>query len=153
MSYSDEDLAMLEAQYSGLEGRCNDVIANYLAREFATERAREFVQHGLCQRLRLMTRCLVKVFEVLPPDFRDMPAADVIHDVTVQLQAFAFNTFGCQDNLAHVWVLEKGVKKKNGDPLPFQWIGFGSGNRAVRESLPVRFVTRKSATNALLLQS
>ena len=87
-----------------------------------------------------MTRCIVKVFEVLPPDSDDVPEADVLHDVTVQLQAFAFNTFGCLDNLAHIWVLEKDVKKKNGDPLPLQWIGFGGDNKAVRESLPDTFV-------------
>lgn len=146
MSYSDEALAMLENRYLGLEGRCNNVISSYLAREFANERAREFVQHGLCRRLRLMTRCVVRVFEVLPPDFRDAPEADILHDVTVQLQAFAFNAFGCLDNLAHVWVLERGVRKRNGDPLPSQWIGFGDDNREVRESLPDRFVEYLSET-------
>ena len=140
MTYSDEDLAALEDRYLGLEGRCNHVISSYLAREFANERAREFVRHGLCRRLRLMTRCVVRVFEVLPPDFRNVPEADVLHDVTVQLQAFAFNTFGCLDNLAHIWVLERGVRKKNGDPLPPQRIGFGGDNSAVRGSLPDRFV-------------
>ena len=76
---------------------------------------------------------------MLPPGFRNVPEADVLHDVTVQLQAFTFNIFGCLDNLAHVWVLETGVKK-NGNPLPLQRIGFGSNNREVRESLPDRFV-------------
>ena len=140
MSYSEEDLEKLEEQYLGLEGRCNDVITSYLEREFTNERAKEFVCHGLCRRLRLMTRCIVKVFDVLPPDCREVPDADVLHDVTVHLQAFAFNTFGCLDNLAHVWVLEKNVRKRNGDQLPLQWVGFGRDNMAVRNSLPDRFV-------------
>ena len=87
-----------------------------------------------------MTRCIVKVFEVLPPNSDDVPEPDVLHDVTVHLQAFAFNTFGCLDNLAHIWVLEKDVRKKSGDPLPVQWIGFGAGNKEVRASLPDGFV-------------
>ena len=140
MSYSEEDLAKLLDQYLGLEGRCNDVISSYLEREFANDRAKEFVQHGLCRRLRLMTRCIVKVFEMLPPDSDGAPKPDVLHDVTVHLQAFAFNTFGCLDNLAHIWVLEKDVKKKTGDPLPLQWIGFGGDNKVVLESLSGRFV-------------
>ena len=140
MSYSDEDLEQLEEQYVGLEGRCNDVISRYLEREFTHERANEFVRHGLCRRLRLMTRCIAKVFEILPPQSCEVPGADVLHDVTVQLHAFSFNTFGCLDNLAHAWVLEKGVKKKNGDPLPLQRVGFGSGCTEVRDSLPDRFV-------------
>ena len=87
-----------------------------------------------------MTRCIVKVFEVLPPDSDDVPEADVLHDVTVQLQPFAFNTFGYVDNLAHIWVLKKDVKKKNGHPLPLEKIGFGGKNKEVRESLPGGFV-------------
>ena len=140
MSYSEEDLEKLAEQYSGLEGRCNDVISSYLEREFTNDRAKEFIHHGLCRRLRLMTRCIVKVFDMLPPERREVPDADVLHDVTVHLQAFVFNTFGCLDNLAHAWVLEKDVKKKDGDRLPFQWVGFGSDNTAVRDSLPERFV-------------
>ena len=140
MSYSEEDLEKLEVQFAGLEGRCNNVILSYLEREFTNERAKEFVCHGLCRRLRLMIRCIVKIFDVLPPDSPEVPDTDVLHDVTVQLQAFAFNTFGCLDNLAHVWVLEKDVKKNNGDPLPLQWVGFGIDNTAVRDSLPDRFL-------------
>ena len=127
-------------QYMGLEGRCNNVILNYLKKEFTNERANEFVCHGLCRRLRLMIRCIEKVFIVLPPDFREVPNSDMLHDVTVQLQAFAFNTFGCLDNLAHVWVLEKDVRKNNGDPLPLQWIGFGINNKTVRDTLSDRFL-------------
>ena len=140
MSYSDEDLEQLEEQYVGLEGRCNDLISRYLEREFTNARAEEFVHHGLCRRLRLMTRCIVKVFEILPPGSCEVPEADVLHDVTVQLHAFSFNTFGCLDNLAHAWVLDKEVKKENGDPLPPQRVGFGSTYTVVRDSLPDRFV-------------
>lgn len=140
MNYSDEDLQQLEKQYVGLEGRCNDLISRYLEREFTNERAKEFIRHGLCRRLRLMTRCIAKVFEILPPESCEVPEPDVLHDVTVQLHAFSFNTFGCLDNLAHAWVLETDVKKNNGDPLPLQWVGFGSSNTVVRDSLPDIFV-------------
>lgn len=140
VSYSDEDLDHLEQQYVGLQGRCNDLISKYLEREFTNERAKEFIRHGLCRRLRLMTRCIAKVFEILPPESCEVPEPDVLHDVTVQLHAFSFNTFGCLDNLAHAWVLEKDVKKNNGDPLPLQRVGFGSNNTVVRDSLPDRFV-------------
>ena len=59
------------------------MISSYLGREFANERAKEFVRHGLCRRLRLMTRCIVKVFDVLPPNSDDVPEPDVLRDVTV----------------------------------------------------------------------
>lgn len=140
MTYSEEALENLMDRFMGLEGRCNNIVISYLEKEFTNERAREFVCHGLCRRLTLMTRCIARVFSVLPPDFREVPNSDMLHDVTVQLQAFAFNTFGCLDNLAHVWVLEKEVKKNNGDPLPLQWIGFSVNNKTLRDSLPDRFL-------------
>ena len=79
----------------------------------------------------LMTRCIEKVFEVLAPDCQDMPDSDVIHDVTVHLQAFVFNTYGCLDNLAYIWVLEKNVKEENDRPIRREWVGLGSKNKAV----------------------
>lgn len=139
MSHSEEALEQLQKEYVALQGRCSDVISNYLEREFTNERAQEFVRHGLCRRLQLMTRCIENVFSVLPPEFQGVPETDVIHDVTVHLQAFVFNAYGCLENLAHIWVLEKAVKKKNGDPLPRQWISFGSKNKAVLNSLPESF--------------
>ena len=139
MSYSEEGLQGLEEQFLGLQGRCNDLISSYLEMDFKNDRAKEFVRHGLCRRLSLMTRCIQKVFEVLPPDSQEVPDADLNHDVTVHLQAFVFNAYGCLDNLAHIWVLEKNVKKENGDPLPQFWVGLGSKNEAVLKSLPDSF--------------
>ena len=131
MSYSDEELQDLEDEFAGLQGRCNDLIAEYLEKEFTNEKANGFVRHGLCRRLRLMTRCIEKVFEVLPPDSEEAPDAGLKDDVTVHLQAFVFNAYGCLDNLAHIWVLEENVTLENGNPLPRTWVGLGSQNEAV----------------------
>lgn len=139
MSYSEEVLRELDDQFLGLQGRCNDLITSYLQREFRSDKATEFVRHGLCRRLGLMTRCIQKVFEVLPPDSKAMPSTDEIHDVTVHLQAFVFNAYGCLDNLAHIWVLEKNVKEENGQPIRRERIGFGRKNKSVRASLPGAF--------------
>ena len=85
MSYSEDGLQGLEDQFLGLEGRCNDLISSYLNRAFKNDRAKEFVSYGLCRRLSLMTRCVEKVFEELPPDSQEVPDADLNHDVTVHL--------------------------------------------------------------------
>ena len=139
MSYSDEGLQGLEDEFVGLQGNCNDLIAEYLEKEFTNEKAKEFVRHGLCRRLSLMTRCVEKVFEALPPDNEEAPSADLKHEVTVHLQAFVFNAYGCLDNLAHIWVLEKRIALENGNPLPRAWVGLGSQNEAVLNSLPDNF--------------
>ena len=136
MGYSEAALRELEEQLLGLQGNCNELISSYLEREFQNNKAAEFVRHGLCRRLSLMARCIQKVFEVLPPASQAVPGTDEIHDVTVHLHAFVFNAYGCLDNLAHIWVLEKNVKGENGLPIRREWIGFGPGNMVVRASLP-----------------
>ena len=139
MSYSEEGLQVLEDQFLGLQGKCNDLCSQYLQKEFRNDKAKEFVCHGLCRRMMLMTRCIEKVFEVLPPDCQDVPDSEVIHDVTIHLHAFVFNTYGCLDNLAHIWVLENNVKENNGRPLRRAWVGLGRKNKALLDSLPKAF--------------
>jgi hypothetical protein len=55
------------------------------------------------------------------------------------VQAFIFNIFGCLDNLAWVWVLERNVKKSDGARLPSEWVGLRTTNKAVRDSLGEEF--------------
>ncbi|MCY3788289.1 MAG: hypothetical protein OXH63_05820, partial [Gemmatimonadetes bacterium] len=62
MSYSEEGLQVLEDQFLGLQGKCNDLCSQYLQKEFRNDKAKEFVCHGLCRRMMLMTRCIEKVF-------------------------------------------------------------------------------------------
>ena len=139
MSYSREALKGLEDGFLGLEGKCNDLNSSYLMREFSNERAQEFARHGFCRRLGLMTRCIRKVFELLPPDTLGAPDADESQGATVHLQAFVFNTYGCLDNLAHIWVLERGVKQVDGTSLHVSQVGLGRKNKEVLGSLPKEF--------------
>ena len=139
MSYSVDGLRELEKRFLELREGSNDLILRYLERKFVNSKAREFAQHGLCRRLRLMLRCIEKVFEILPPDTQEVPEEDIIHDVTVHLQAFLFNTYGCLDNLAHIWVWEMNVKGKDGQFIRRERIGFGDQNREVLASLPETF--------------
>ncbi len=136
MSYSEDGLRELEGKFFELRGKSNDLILRYLERNYRNDKAQEFAQHGLCRRLRLMTRCIKKVFEILPPETREVPETDVIHDVTVHLQAFLFNAYGCLDNLAHIWVQEMNVKGEDGQLIRRSRIGFGDQNQEVLDSLP-----------------
>ena len=138
MTYSEEQLRTLCDEYAAARLKSTDLMASYTFHEFNNERAREFARHGFSRRLQLMTRCMVNVFETLPPNTTVNPDSDEIHDATISLQAFIFNTFGCVDNLAHIWVNEKEVRRESGNPLPNSCIGFGANNKVVRKSLPKR---------------
>lgn len=139
MIYSDESMQELWDQFVGLQGKCNKLITEYSEKEFGNEKAKNYVQYGFCRRLSLITRCIEKVFEVLPPDTEEFPDEILIHDVTIHLQAFVFNAYGCLDNLAHIWVLEENVTQENGNPLPPIHIGIGPKNESVLKSLPKEF--------------
>lgn len=57
----------------------------------------------------------------------------------MNIQAFVFNTFGGIDNLAWIWVLEKGLTKDDGSPIPDIWVGLRKKNKLVRDSFSPEF--------------
>ena len=75
-----------------------------------------------------MTRCVERVFELLPPEQDALPEQDFLIDRTICIQAFVMNVFGALDNLAWIWVSEK--------PLAVDRIEIGLGPKckAVRAS-------------------
>ena len=139
MSYSEEDLCRLYQKYLKINKKENDLISSFVLKEFNNPKAQEYARHGFCRRIQLMMRCIEQVFESLPPGNIKVPDSDTVLDATIYLQAFMFNTFGCVDNLAHIWVLEKEVKNKDGSALRPSRIGFGPDNEVVLKSLPHTF--------------
>ena len=79
------------------------------------------------------------MYEILPPQREDIPERDEVVDATIAIQSFVLNTFGCLDNLAWIWVYEKGVKGKNGNKLDPRKVGLG--NKQVGSSLTDEFRT------------
>jgi hypothetical protein len=57
----------------------------------------------------------------------------------VNIQAFVFNIFGCCENLAWVWVLEKAVSQEDGTPLKPKMVGLGTTYSRVRQSFSQAF--------------
>ena len=126
-------------EVASLTKRKNDLMGSYISRQYNSERTKEYSRHGFCHRLQIMAHCIEQVFGRLPPESGDVPESETVRDATVYLQAFVFNTFGSIDNLAHIWVSEKEVKKINGNALSPMSIGFGHKYERVMESLPEEF--------------
>ena len=139
MGYTQEQLESLRDDYRDVRQRCDRLVERCVMAQFRTDKAREYARHGLSRRLGVLVHCLERVFARLPPNTTKPPDAAEILDVTVFLQAFVFNVFGCIDNLAHVWVNEKVVLDKDGKALPDRWVGFRKDNKIVLESLPPTF--------------
>lgn len=43
------------------------------------------------------------------PNELNIPDDDVILDITINIQSFVFNLFGCIDNLARIWAEENNL--------------------------------------------
>jgi hypothetical protein len=90
-------------------------------------------------RLKIMQLCIESVFIYLKPDEDKIPQFDILLEVTMNLRAFVFNTFGSLDNIASIWVFERDVKGNNGKPIPRTQVGLGPGHELVRKSLSTDF--------------
>jgi len=111
----------------------------YLAQDYKSAPAKEHAHHGFVRRVKTLVRCIQNVFEALPPHRDTVPSSEAISDATINIQAFVFNSFGAIDNLAWIWVNEKGLKKKNGSPIPDAYVGLRKANKLVRESFSPEF--------------
>jgi hypothetical protein len=112
----------------------------YLFRKYKTDRAREYASYGFGRRLGVLVRAIDRVFEILPPDREDIPERDEVLDATIAIQSFVFNTFGCLDNLAWIWVYEKGVTNDDGTELDLKRVGLGKSYKQVRRSFSKHFL-------------
>jgi hypothetical protein len=147
MHFSEEVLRKLKDEHGQIEHKYHKLLLSYNALHLTNKRAREFAVHGFCRRLKLLARCIDNVFSILPPNRDGIPTASEISDVTINIQAFLVNVFGCIDNLAWIWVQEKGLTKEDGSPLPNNWIGLSPNNKLVRESFSPSFETYLKSLN------
>jgi len=127
-------LAVLEAGQSH-----HRIRESFVRRQFANPESREHADHGFSRRVGTLLRCLERVFEILPPDREDVPSRDETMDASVCIQAFLMNVFGCCENLAWIWVLERGVTGAGGKPLSRYAVGLGPGCTVVRSSFSDAF--------------
>jgi len=139
MPFSEEALADLAREYRQIDRRCNKLLLAFVYKRYQNDKAREYAQHGFSRRLQTLQRCIERVFELLPPESGGLPSKPVLTDATINVQAFVFNAFGALDNLAWIWVSERGLTRPNGSPLSPSQIGLGPGATFVRQSFSAEF--------------
>jgi hypothetical protein len=137
--YSAENVATLNHGREEVHRQSADLREGYISRKYKSDRAREYAMHGFCRRLGTLVRAIDLVFEGLPPEREDIPDRDEVVDATIAIQSFVFNTFGCLDNLAWIWVYEKDVRSEDGVELTPRWVGLGKGNKRIRSSFSNEF--------------
>ena len=115
--YSDAQITELHVGRTTANRAFANLRERYLARGYKDARAEEHAQHGFSRRLGTLIRAVDLVFDLLPPELDAIPERDTVVDATIAIQSFVLNTFGCLDNLAWIFVYEKGVTKPDGAAL------------------------------------
>lgn len=79
--------------------------------------AREYLQHGLCRRLKIINKSLRNVFEIFPPDRTDRLQNEELEDIQINLHAFFINVYGSLENIAWIYALENKIQHLTDSPL------------------------------------
>src|SRR6266849_1251084 len=139
MYFSKKSLEVLQADYETMSERCQRLLDAYAAYKYTNARAQEFAMQGFARRLQTIIRCVINTFELLPPEQADLPTREERHDAEINIQAFVFNAFGSIDNLAWIWLMERGITQKDGSAIPSTRVGLSKKNRFVRSSFSSEF--------------
>jgi hypothetical protein len=118
LNYGDEALEQLHQEYAELTARYARLLIESIryGQTLASERAREFMTHGVGRRLWIIYRCVINIFRLFPPE-REKPLADDDRiDVQINHHAFLINVYGVLENLALSAAHELGAigKRKDG---------------------------------------
>lgn len=139
MTYAQEDLETLQRDFAARMRDLQELLDLFLSRTYRTEKAREYAEHGFSRRVGTLVRCLENIFGELPPEQSEVPSREARKDAEINIQSYVFNMFGALENLAWIWVEEKGVVKANGRPLHRSNVGLGSRCERVRASFTEPF--------------
>lgn len=104
---------------------------------YKNSKAREFATEGFGRRLRTLQWSIERVFKTVPPDITEMPTKEIRQEIESSLQVFVANTYGAVDNLAWIWVHERGLA----DRIPAKHVGLRVKNVSVRATLSPDFLS------------
>jgi len=137
--FSSATLKEFDDKHSDITTNRQLIVKHYISRIYKDKRAQEYAMQGLSRRLEMLARCIDNVFRILPPDLAGLPASEALLDATINIQSFVFNVFGSIDNLAWIFVREKGLAKRNGSPIPPSSVGLTKKCTLIRGFLSTDF--------------
>jgi hypothetical protein len=113
MKYSSEASAQVERDYRVVQPELRALfvsLASVLAPSLKSEKAREYVIHGVCRRLMIIHRCIENIFTIYPLNRTSLLNDEERINLEINLHAFLINVHGIPDNLAWSYVLEHDSK-------------------------------------------
>jgi hypothetical protein len=133
MPLTRENCEELFGKLQTVRPKTDRMVLRFVGHQFARGRAREYATQGFARRLQTVCRGIENAFSLIPPDVIEVPQKDRLRDAEINIQAVIANTFGCVDNLAWVWVHERGLS------IDSRRVGLRAHNTGVRASLSADF--------------
>jgi len=75
--------------------------------------AKKYLRYGIGRRLKIIKHCIQNIFQIFPPERKNILEDSEQQNITINLQAFLVNIFGVLDNMAWVIIREKGINIQN----------------------------------------
>jgi hypothetical protein len=129
--FNRKQLAQMRETLQAVRPKTDNLLLKYVAHQFVDSRAKEYAHHGFARRIQTLARCIENAFRIVPPGTVKIPSKNRLHDVQINIQAAIGNTYGCVDNLAWVWVHERGLANS----IDRQQVGLRKHHKKVRETL------------------
>jgi len=126
-----DQVEKIEQTVGELEAKYTQLILTFNHHQYKTEQGAEYARHGYMRRLATIKRCIENVFTLIPPETEEIPDRSVLHDAQINIQSFFANIYGAVDNLAWVWVYERGLEQT----IPRARVGLRAKHAEVRSSL------------------
>lgn len=104
-----DDIDKIKSELVLINSRYPDLLIKLwkLYNKLKTEKAKEYLTHGVMRRLGIMMRSIENVFSIFPIERDTLLSMNELRDVDINLHAFFVNIFGLSDNLAWVLIHEK----------------------------------------------
>jgi hypothetical protein len=135
--FTQKHLVQLGEKFATIGPKTDDLVLKYVAHRFAEPKAREYAHYGFARRIQTLSRCIHNVFKIVPPEAAKIPSKTQLHDVQINIQAAIGNTYGCVDNLAWVWVYERGLAQS----IDRRQVGLRKHNKTLRDTLSTELRT------------
>lgn len=109
MKYSSDASSKVERDYYNVQSELGTLFVSFaytLLPSLKSEKAREYVLHGICRRLMIVKQCIENIFTLYPLDRTSLLTNEERTNLEINLHAFLINVHGIPDNLAWAYVLE-----------------------------------------------
>jgi hypothetical protein len=95
-----------------LQSKYDRLVLTFSHRAYSSDKAAEYARHGYMRRVGTLKRCIENVYTLIPPETDVIPDRSVLYDAQINIQAFVANVYGAIDNLAWIWLYERGLDTK-----------------------------------------